>query len=158
MKRTTLLTVLLLSIGFIISPMSIDAKELINMNGIALYAMQPNVEAGGECGCYYRLKGKTEEEAFVLYWPFYEDAGKIKVNGQIETLKIVQDDIVSEDYDPTKVIFKLSNERLNVSGLCSRYDICDGNEDCEISGYRGTMTIRLGQNELTAEVEGVCGC
>ncbi|NVJ51247.1 MAG: hypothetical protein HWE11_12730 [Gammaproteobacteria bacterium] len=145
------IAVLLVSLG------NINKLSAVTPAPWQLMPMQDH-EAGGECGCYYYLDNQNKPEAFVLYWPFYDGQGKIKIDGTIQSLNVVDDDILKQDYDPNAVKFTLSNSETTVSGVCQQFDICSDNEDCEITGYRGTLTVQWQQQTRRFAIRGSCGC
>ena len=124
---------------------------------ISIETMLETQEAGGDCGCYFYLAGKPEKESFVLYWPFHDESGVMKINGKLTYLDITDRELKYNLGEETS--FLLKNNDTVVTGKCKVSWICpEDDESCEITKYTGKMSITRDKQTTDVAIQGSCGC
>lgn len=128
------------------------SDQLLTINPMIKYK-----EAGGDCGCYFYMQEKPENEGFILYWGFRDKHAAMKINGKLTKLDIVEQNISYKLGQDTT--FKLKSGLISANGSCKVAGVCPPeSESCEITDYRGTLVVSNSSQEKRVPIKGVCGC
>jgi hypothetical protein len=118
-------------------------------------------ETGG-CGCYFGFASREKRKLpATAFWSDLEETGGLmNIDGQDVRLELVKTTA------PTRKprvgarwteLYRANGITVSIVYVVTR--VCGRNEeDCEVTNYNGTFTVKKGKRQQTLTLRGGCGC
>jgi hypothetical protein len=107
-------------------------------------------------GCSLQRKGNKG----YVFWSAFEKSALMNIDGKDRVLKLVSvnpsEPRVEKKGDRSTEIYKSGKMTVRIDRVTTR--VCrKGDQECEVTGYDGKMTLKIGDRQQTIAVEGDCG-
>jgi hypothetical protein len=107
-------------------------------------------------GCSLQRQGNKG----YVFWSAFEKSALMNIDGKDRVLKLVSinpsEPRVEKKGDRSTEIYKSGKMTVRIDRVATR--VCrKGDQECEVTGYDGKMTLKIGDRQQTIAVEGDCG-
>jgi hypothetical protein len=149
---------------YLLSGLSLGILADLGFSSIAI-AKQPvfsgigNIQNTKElqgAGCSLQRKGNKG----YVFWSAFEKSALMNIDGKDRVLKLISvnpsEPRVEKKGDRSTEIYKSGKMTVRIDRVATR--VCrQGYQECEVTGYNGKMTLKIGDRQQTITVEGDCG-
>jgi hypothetical protein len=107
-------------------------------------------------GCSLQRKGNKG----YVFWSAFDKSALMNIGGKDRVLKLVSvnpsEPQAAKKGDRSTEIYKSGKMTVRIDRVATR--VCrKGDQECEVTGYNGKMTLKIGDRQQTIAVEGDCG-
>jgi hypothetical protein len=114
-----------------------------------------NTKAMAGAGCSLQRKGSKG----YVFWSAFEKSALMNIDGKDRRLQLTSDtsfSISGKKGSRWTEIYKSGKMTVQIDRVVTR--VCrPGDQECEVTGYDGKMTLKIGDRLQTIAVEGDCG-
>ncbi|WP_310486829.1 hypothetical protein [Chamaesiphon sp. VAR_69_metabat_338] len=149
---------------YLLSGLSLGILAGLGLPSTAL-AKQPTVNGIGNiqntkeirgAGCSLQRRGNKG----YVFWSVLEKSALMNIGGKDRVLKLVSATPsaprVEKKGSRSTEIYKSGRMTVRIDRVTTR--VCrKGDQECEVTGYDGKMTLKIGDRQQTIAVEGDCG-
>ncbi len=148
---------------YLLSGLSLGILACLGLPSVAL-AKPPIVNGIGNiqntkelqgAGCSLQRKGNKG----YVFWSAFEKSALMNIDGKDRRLQLVSENSSNasgKKGSRSTEIYKSGKMTVRIDRVVTR--VCrKGDVECEVTGYDGKMTLKIGNRQQTIAVEGDCG-